>query len=127
MGKWNRRSQVMTLAEWMKLRFGEREKQGKIARIISALANLITSIWIISYFAVGGRQVFWRVFKYRRASCINRAHSSSHSIYSSQRLSRSSVDRRIPRSVNLHRHYLRLRPHFPNRYPSRTISHFCPP
>ncbi len=57
MGKWNRRSQVMTLAEWMKLRFGE-GKQGNIARIISALANLITSIWIISYFAVGGGKFF---------------------------------------------------------------------
>ena len=57
MGKWNRRSQVMTLAEWMKLRFG-RGREGNIARIISAIANIIISIWIISYFAVGGGKFF---------------------------------------------------------------------
>ena len=57
MGKWVRRSQVMTLAEWMRLRFGE-EREGKIARFISAAANLIISIWIISYFAVGGGKFF---------------------------------------------------------------------
>ncbi|HIK12168.1 MAG TPA: Na+:solute symporter [Oscillatoriaceae cyanobacterium M33_DOE_052] len=57
MGKWTRRSQVMTLAEWMRLRFGE-EREGKIARFISAAANLIISIWIISYFVVGGGKFF---------------------------------------------------------------------
>ncbi|GAB4289354.1 MAG: Na+:solute symporter [Oscillatoriaceae cyanobacterium] len=57
MGKWVRRSQVMTLAEWMRLRFGE-EREGKIARFISAAANLIISVWIISYFAVGGGKFF---------------------------------------------------------------------
>lgn len=53
MGKWTRRAQVMTLAEWMRLRFGE-SKQGKLAQFISAVANLVISIWILSYFAVGG-------------------------------------------------------------------------
>jgi len=52
MGKWNRRSGVMTMAEWMKLRFGE-TRQGDTARIISAIANLILTIAMISYFAVG--------------------------------------------------------------------------
>lgn len=57
MGKWNRRSQMMTLAEWMQLRFGS-GKEGNFARLISAVANLVISIWIISYFAVGGGKFF---------------------------------------------------------------------
>ena len=57
MGKWTRRAQVMTLAEWMRLRFGDGH-EGRTARLISALANLIVSIWIISYFAVGGGKFF---------------------------------------------------------------------
>jgi SSS family solute:Na+ symporter len=52
MGKWNRRSQVMTLAEWMKLRFGD-GLEGKIARIITAAANIIITIAIVTYFAYG--------------------------------------------------------------------------
>jgi len=57
MGKWNRRSQMMTLAEWMRFRFGA-GREGNIARLISAVANLVISIWIISYFAVGGGKFF---------------------------------------------------------------------
>ena len=57
MGKWNRRSQMMTLAEWMRFRFGS-GKEGNFARFISAVANLVISIWIISYFAVGGGKFF---------------------------------------------------------------------
>lgn len=53
MGKWTRRANVMTLAEWMKLRFGE-GKEGKLARYVCAIANIVISIWIISFFAVGG-------------------------------------------------------------------------
>ena len=57
MGKWTRRAQVMTLAEWMRLRFGDGH-EGRTARLISALANLVVSIWIISYFAIGGGKFF---------------------------------------------------------------------
>ncbi|NJM19253.1 MAG: sodium:solute symporter [Richelia sp. RM2_1_2] len=53
MGKWNRRSQVMTLAEWMRLRFGE-GREGNTARIISAIANLIFAVGAMSYFTVAG-------------------------------------------------------------------------
>jgi SSS family solute:Na+ symporter len=56
-GKWTRRAHVMTLAEWMKLRFGS-GREGQIARLISAIANIVISIWIISYFAVGGGKFF---------------------------------------------------------------------
>lgn len=52
MGKWTRRSKVMTLAEWMKYRFGD-GIQGKSARIIAAISTLIITVAIISYFAVG--------------------------------------------------------------------------
>ena len=53
MGKWNRRAQVMTLAEWCVLRFGE-GKEGKIARIVSTVATLLLAVGEISYFTVAG-------------------------------------------------------------------------
>ena len=53
MGKWNRRARVMTLAEWMRLRFGS-GREGNTARIISAVANIMFSIGAMSYFAVAG-------------------------------------------------------------------------
>ncbi len=52
MGKWNRRASVMTMAEWMKLRFGD-GLEGKLARILAAASVLLSSIAIITYFAVG--------------------------------------------------------------------------
>ena len=52
MGKWTRRSQVMTTAEWMQYRFGT-GKQGNAARILSAISNIILTIAMVSYFAVG--------------------------------------------------------------------------
>ncbi|MEO0947698.1 MAG: sodium:solute symporter [Cyanobacteria bacterium J06641_5] len=57
MGKWTRRSQAMTLAEWMHLRFGT-GRAGDWARLLSALANLVIYVWIISFFAVGGGKFF---------------------------------------------------------------------
>ncbi|ELR99173.1 Na+/proline symporter [Gloeocapsa sp. PCC 73106] len=53
MGKWTRRSQVMTTAEWMRFRFGE-GKEGNLARIISAISNIVFSIGAMSYFSIGG-------------------------------------------------------------------------
>lgn len=52
MGKWNRRAKVMTMAEWMKFRFGD-DIQGKTARIVTAMAMIIINIAIITYFAYG--------------------------------------------------------------------------
>jgi len=51
-GKWNRRARVMTLAEWMQLRFGN-ERDGHVARIIAAISVIIMTIAMITYFAVG--------------------------------------------------------------------------
>lgn len=52
MGKWNRRSKVMTMAEWMELRFGS-TFEGKIARLLSAIATLLSTVAIVTYFAIG--------------------------------------------------------------------------
>jgi len=57
MGKWNRRAKVMTLAEWMHLRFGS-GREGNTARIISAFANIVFAIGAVSYFSVGGGKFF---------------------------------------------------------------------
>lgn len=53
MGKWNRRANVMTLAEWMKFRFGE-DRQGKLARLITAITSIVMTIAMVTYFAIGG-------------------------------------------------------------------------
>ncbi len=52
MGKWNRRAHVMTLAEWMVFRFGD-SRQGKLARLVCAVAVLMSTIAITGYFAIG--------------------------------------------------------------------------
>ncbi len=52
MGKWNRRANVMTLAEWMHFRFGS-GKEGDYARIIAAVSSIIMTIAMVTYFAVG--------------------------------------------------------------------------
>lgn len=57
LGKWTRRANVMTTAEWMRLRFGD-GREGKVAQLVSAVANLVIHVWIISYFAVGGGKFF---------------------------------------------------------------------
>lgn len=51
-GKWNRRANVMTLAEWMHFRFGK-ERDGDVARIIAAVSIIIMTIAMITYFAIG--------------------------------------------------------------------------
>lgn len=52
MGKWNRRARVMTMAEWMRFRFGP-DRQGDVARLVAAIASIIMTIAMITYFAVG--------------------------------------------------------------------------
>lgn len=52
MGKWNRRSGVMTMSEWMTFRFGT-GFGGQSARMVSALAILLGAVPIIAYFAKG--------------------------------------------------------------------------
>ena len=64
MGKWNRRSQVMTQAEWMHFRFGK-GKEGDIARVISAIAAIIMTIAMVTYFVLG---FFWVTGIFTRTS-----------------------------------------------------------
>jgi Na+/proline symporter len=52
MGKWNRRARVMTIAEWMKFRFGE-SRDGHCARIIGAVSQLIFAVAMVTYFVIG--------------------------------------------------------------------------
>ncbi len=52
LGKWMRRSRVMTSAEWMKIRFGN-DKSGKAAHLLSAIANIVLSLGMIIYFSKG--------------------------------------------------------------------------
>jgi len=52
MGKWIRRSGVMTGAEWMKTRFGE-GKAGDLARISYTLFAILTIMALLGYGAIG--------------------------------------------------------------------------
>ena len=53
MGKWNRRANVMTLAEWMEFRFGS-GPEGRLARLVTAITSLLFTIAMVTYFAIGG-------------------------------------------------------------------------
>jgi len=53
MGKWHRRSRVMTTAEWMKLRFGD-GPGGRAARTMAALTYLVITIAMIVFFVTAG-------------------------------------------------------------------------
>ncbi len=48
MGKWVRRSQVLTAAEWMKTRFGN-DRAGRLARTVYALMAILTQASFLGY------------------------------------------------------------------------------
>jgi len=52
MGKWLRRSKVLTTAEWMEFRFGM-DTGGQFARAVAAIANLVLVTGMVIYFAKG--------------------------------------------------------------------------
>ena len=52
LAKWQRRSRVMTTAEWMKLRFGT-GRQGKVAHLLCAISQIALSLGMVIYFAKG--------------------------------------------------------------------------
>lgn len=55
MGKWHRRSGVMTTAEWMLLRFGD-GPQGRAARTTAALTYLVITVaMVVFFFTAGGK------------------------------------------------------------------------
>ncbi|HUG09520.1 MAG TPA: hypothetical protein VMM36_00825 [Opitutaceae bacterium] len=53
MGKWHRRSRVMTTAEWMTLRFGN-GPGGRAARTTAALTYLVLTIAMVVFFITAG-------------------------------------------------------------------------
>ena len=69
LGKWLRRSRVMTSAEWMKLRFGT-DTQGKWAHVLSAAANIILSLGMIIYFSKGAGKFLTHFIPLSELTCI---------------------------------------------------------
>jgi Na+/proline symporter len=68
MGKWLRRSRVMTTAEWMELRFGT-GRDGELARILAAVANLVFTIGMVIYFAKGSGKFVAAFLPYSPEAC----------------------------------------------------------
>jgi Na+/proline symporter len=68
LGKWLRRSQVMTSAEWMKLRFGT-DKQGRVAHIVSTVAYVVLMVGMIAYFAEGAGQFLEAFLPFSELTC----------------------------------------------------------
>ncbi len=60
MGKWHRRSEVMTTAEWMELRFGT-GWQGRAARLTAAATYIAISVGMVTFF-LGAAGKFLAVF-----------------------------------------------------------------
>lgn len=60
MGKWTRRSECMTVSEWMEFRFGT-GPQGRWPRLLSAVGNIVFFTWAIAFFAAGSAK-FLAVF-----------------------------------------------------------------
>jgi Na+/proline symporter len=68
LAKWLRRSRVMTSAEWMKLRFGT-DHQGKIAHLLSAIANILLSLGMIVYFSKGAGKFLTHFLPFDEVTC----------------------------------------------------------
>jgi Na+/proline symporter len=70
LGKWLRRSRVMTSAEWMKLRFGT-DTQGRAAHLLSASANILLSLGMIIYFAKGAGKFLTHFLPLSEVACTS--------------------------------------------------------
>ena len=68
LGKWLRRSRVMTSAEWMKIRFGT-DAQGRAAHLLSAIANLVLSLGMIIYFSKGAGKFLTHFMPFNEFVC----------------------------------------------------------
>lgn len=68
MGKWHRRSGVMTTAEWMLLRFG-RGVQGRAARITAALTYVVLTVAMIVFFLSAGGEFLAEFLPYTPTQC----------------------------------------------------------
>lgn len=68
MGKWHRRSGVMTTAEWMLLRFGE-GRQGRLARLTAAGTYLVLTIAMTAFFFTAGGQFLAEFLPFTALQC----------------------------------------------------------
>ena len=68
LAKWLRRSRVMTSAEWMKLRFGT-DRQGQVAHVLSAIANIMLSLGMIVYFSKGAGKFLTHFLPFNEVLC----------------------------------------------------------
>lgn len=68
MGKWHRRSEVMTTAEWMILRFGE-GKGGRIARTVAALTYVVLTVAMIVFFLSAGGKFLAAFLPFSEVQC----------------------------------------------------------
>ncbi|MBK9128704.1 MAG: sodium:solute symporter [Phycisphaerales bacterium] len=57
MGKWTRRSGKMTVAEWMRFRFGP-GLAGDLPRLLTAIFNVVFLVWVMAYFGVATNKFF---------------------------------------------------------------------
>jgi SSS family solute:Na+ symporter len=68
MGKWHRRSAVMTTAEWMLLRFGD-GWQGRAARMTAAFTYLVITIAMTVFFFTAGGKFLAEFFPFTPLQC----------------------------------------------------------
>ncbi|MCF3649333.1 sodium:solute symporter family transporter [Synoicihabitans lomoniglobus] len=68
MGKWHRRSEVMTTAEWMLLRFGD-GRGGRAARWTAALTYVILTVAMIVFFLSAGGRFLAEFLPYSETQC----------------------------------------------------------
>ncbi len=68
MGKWHQRSQVVTTAEWMKLRFGD-GFGGKSARFLAALTYLVITIGMVVFFLAAAGKFLAVFLPFSPATC----------------------------------------------------------
>ena len=67
-GKWNRRSNCMTVAEWMEFRFGKGHT-GEIARLLQAFAIIVGTVGSLAYFIKGSGLFLSIFFPYSPMAC----------------------------------------------------------
>jgi len=68
MGKWHQRSQVITTAEWMRLRFGD-GLGGKSARFLAALTYLVITIGMVVFFLAAAGKFFAVFLPFSPSTC----------------------------------------------------------
>jgi len=68
MGKWHRRSGVMTTAEWMELRFG-RGTGGRVARLAAACTYVVITVAMIVFFLSAGGKFLAAFLPFTETQC----------------------------------------------------------